>query len=177
MAAEPPAPRCLAARLAEDPHVVHPRVAATLAVEGRGEALGLVEHVLEPHRGRDRHVAGGGEAAGDQAHRAALLARTLLVDGQPSVVGGGVEPASSLGVVVPRPGCRATCDRLLVVVEGPEPGEGGLGHPVGHLTGRVRGALPSYVHVGILPAPTGEHGAPRVSIRDTGRLVRAASGA
>jgi hypothetical protein len=98
VAAEPPAPRRRAARLAEHPQVVEAGVATALPVEPGDEPLCLVEHVLQAHHGGHGDVRRGGQAGRDQPHRRPLLRRPLLVHGQAAVIGGRVEPAQPLGI-------------------------------------------------------------------------------
>ena len=135
VAAEPPAPRRRAAGLAEHPQVVEAGVAAALAVEDRHEPLGVVEDVLQAHRGRDGDVPGRRETRRDQLHRGPLLCGALRVHGQPTVVGGGVEPAPALGVGRVVRGDGADGHRALRVVQGVEPRARGSGHAVGDRAG------------------------------------------
>lgn len=80
MAAKPPPPHPDRPRLTEDPQLVEPRVAAALAALVGGEVLDVVEHVLQAHDRRDRHVSGGRHACGDELHHEALLGGTLDAD-------------------------------------------------------------------------------------------------
>ena len=77
MAPEPPAPQALLTRLAEDPQVIQPRVAAPVPIEAGLEPLDVVEYVLQTHDRRDRDVPGG-----DESHRRPLLCWALLMDGE-----------------------------------------------------------------------------------------------
>ena len=125
-----------AAGLAEHPQVVQAGIAAALAVEPGDEALGVVEDVLQPHRGRDGDVPGCRQARRHQPHRRPLLGGALLVHRQAAVVGRRVEPAPALGVrgVVRRYGAGG--HRALVRSQRVEPGARRLGHAVGDRTGR-----------------------------------------
>ena len=135
VAAEPPAPRRRAAGLAEHPQVVQAGVPAALAVEDRHEPLGVVEDVLQAHRGRDGDVPGRRETCRDQLHRGPLLGGSLRVHGEPTVVRGGVEPAPPLGVRRVVRGDGADGHRALRGVEGVEPRARGSGHAVGDRAG------------------------------------------
>ena len=135
VAAEPPAPRRRAAGLAEHPQVVQAGVPAALAVEDRHEPLGVVEDVLQAHRGRDGDVPGRRETRRDQPHRGPLLGGSLRVHGEPTVVRGGVEPAPPLGVRRVVRGDGADGHRALRGVEGVEPRARGSGHAVGDRAG------------------------------------------
>ena len=73
MPTETPAPRAGRRRRAEEPDVVHQRVAASRALERRGEPLELVEHVLEPDDRRGRDVSGRRQPAGHQAVQQSML--------------------------------------------------------------------------------------------------------
>ncbi|MCO5556220.1 hypothetical protein L7F22_009766 [Adiantum nelumboides] len=122
--AEAPAPGARA-RVTEDPQVVERRVTEPLPVRPGGPVLRPVQDVLQPHDRRHGGVAGLGQPRGDQPHRALLLDRGLRVQRQPAVVGGGVEPATTLGV---GPGVAgravAAGGREPVVVQGVQPGRG-----------------------------------------------------
>lgn len=125
---EPPPPSG-PARLTEHAQVVQPWVAPALAVEPGHEPLDAVEHVLQPHGGRDSDVAGHGQSRGHQLHRGPLLRRPLLMHGKAAVIGGRVEPSPALGVdrvVVRRH--RAASDCPLVVGQQGQPGASGLDH-------------------------------------------------
>ena len=98
VAAEPPAPRPRAARLAEHPQVVHQRIAAPFPPPVDPPALDLVQHVVQPDDGGHGVVPGDGQPGRDELVGQPLLGRPLGAEGQPAVVGGGVEPAPALGV-------------------------------------------------------------------------------
>ena len=130
--AEPPAPRRRARRVAEHPQVVQAGVAAALAVEHRGEALGVVEDVLQAHHRRRGDVARPRRARAQQRHRQPLLGGALGVQGEAAVVGRRVEPAAALGVAL-GVGVGARPDRhgALLLGERVEPGQCGGGHACG----------------------------------------------
>jgi hypothetical protein len=138
MAAEAPAPRRRAARLAEHPQVIQARIAAAFPAPVDGPALDLVQHVVQPDDGGDGDVSRDGEPAGDELVSQALLGRALRAERQAAVVGRGVEPAPALGV---RPGVRTGRgtggQRTLTGVERIEPGHRGGGHPRRRLPARV----------------------------------------
>ena len=124
VASESPAPRALRRRCAEEPHVVHQRISSTWPFERGGEALELIEHVLEPDDRRRRHVSGCREPAGNEPEQQAMLRLRHRRQRQPAVVGWCVEPSASLVVGRERPQRH----RSLRVVERVDQPRGLVGH-------------------------------------------------
>ena len=114
---EPPTPQAFVTRLAEHPQVIHSRVAAAFPIEAGLESLGVVEHVLQAHDRRDCDVRGRGEAGRDEPHRGPLLRGSLLMDGEATVVGRGIEPAAAFVVPGIVGGNSALADRALLRVQ------------------------------------------------------------
>ena len=150
MTAEPPAPRGAGARIAEHTDVVHPGVAAALAVERRAPALDGVEHVLEPddrgrrdvRRLRQARCAGGASppAAGRRPSRRAADRRDRSACRTTAAV------RRRRGTATP-PCCRWSS------IEQVEPGPRRVGHV------RRDGAAVSGCHGSTMPSPLGRAGA------------------
>ena len=125
-----------AAGLAEHPQVVQLGVAATVALPVGHPALGVVEDVLQPDDRGHGDVTGRGQPAGHQLVREPLLAGGLGAQGQPAVVGRGVEPALPLGLGLgSRSGRGPGGHRPLVRLQRLQPRLRGLRHPGRHLGG------------------------------------------
>src|SRR4029450_3617603 len=147
MATDPPTPQTCCARLAEDPQVIHPWVAAPVPIEACLEALNVVEHVLQAHDRRDRDVCGGGQSGRDQPHGGSLLCGSLLMDGEATMISRGVEPATALIVGRVVCGNGSLANRALLRVERVQPRTRRLGHPVRYL---ATGAyfIADHAHIG-----------------------------
>src|SRR6478672_3831669 len=89
------------------------------------------------------------------------MGRTFLVQGETTVVGGGVEPPAALGVVL-GVGVRACPHRhgTLLVVEGLEPGLRGGGHAFGDDPGTVGSGLHGTDPTGAVRRPQRSDGGP-----------------
>ena len=68
MTAESPAPDSPGARTSENPQVVETGVTTAFPTPVNGEALDLIQHVLQIHDRADRDMGGRGEAGGEHLH-------------------------------------------------------------------------------------------------------------
>src|SRR5215218_5461015 len=128
-----PSPQAFVTWLAEDPQVIHSRVAAAFPIEAGLESLGVVEHVLQADDRRDRDVPSRRQTGRDEPHHRPLLRWPLLMDREAAVISRGVEPAAALVVAGVVDRSDSLGDAALLLIKSVQPRAGRLRHVGGHL--------------------------------------------